>query len=52
MNMTWKQFKQLVDDELRRQDLTEDIEITYIDVHGSDDDIVVVDDECGQISIF
>lgn len=41
--MTWKEFKALVDSELVKQDVDENIEIWFIDIAGCEDVTVNVE---------
>jgi hypothetical protein len=42
MNMTWKQFKDSVERQMEKQDVSEDTEIWYIDISSPDLDEVDV----------
>lgn len=48
--MTWKEFKDKVEEELAKQNLTEDVRIGYIDIN---DEIIAVEiSEYGWVNII
>lgn len=45
--MTWKEFKETVDNQMRAANITEDAEIWYIDISFPDEVSVCVDETSG-----
>ena len=56
MNLTWKQFKEVIDKQMKDKGISEDTEIHYIDIsfpqlEGMNEVEVFYDKELGMIAI-